>query len=445
MKKLAFFLENYFPSPIIIAIFLTLIAFLSAFFCANFSSSGFFNHLLETASFWEKGLWELLEFGMQMMLMLILGHIIALSKIADKFLDRSLNFVDSNRKAAILVLLVSLVSAFFNWGLSLILGAILAKKVKDFSASKGIPINFPLIGACAYSGLMVWHGGLSGSAPLKVAESGHFLEDKYGIIGVENTLFSTMNIVSWILILVLLVAFVFAISTKNSAIPKSEIELDVTDNQLNGKSFSEKLELSFVPIAIISLLFLLAFVSKIQSNSDSLLKLFTPNFINFVLFGFAILLHKNFRNFNKAASQAVEGGLGILIQFPLYAGIMGLVKYSGMVEMVSTFFVEHSTANTFPFITFCSAAIVNIFVPSGGGQWAIQGPIILESALQLNVDFGKTVMALAYGDQLTNMLQPFWALPLLGITKLKASQIFPYTLAFMFIGFIVFSLMLWVF
>jgi short-chain fatty acids transporter len=113
---------------------------------------------------------------------------------------------------------------------------------------------------------------------------------------------------------------------------------------------------------------------------------------------------------------------------------MGIMNHSGMVDIMSGFFVSISNETTFPIFTFISAGIVNIFVPSGGGQWAVQGPIIIEAANQLNVSIPKSVMALAYGDQLTNMLQPFWALPLLGITGLKAKEILPYTLILLVAG-----------
>ena len=110
------------------------------------------------------------------------------------------------------------------------------------------------------------------------------------------------------------------------------------------------------------------------------------------------------------------------------------MKYSGMIEIMSDFFISISNEYTFPIFTFLSAGIVNIFVPSGGGQWAIQGPIIIEAATKIGVSIPKSVMALAYGDQITNMLQPFWALPLLGITGLKAKEILPYTLVLMLVG-----------
>ena len=164
------------------------------------------------------------------------------------------------------------------------------------------------------------------------------------------------------------------------------------------------------------------------------LSFITPNFINLFLLGLAIVLHKNFNQFLNGVSKAINGSSGILIQFPLYFGIMGLMKYSGMVTIFSDFFVQISNSTTFPIFTFISAGIVNIFVPSGGGQWAVQGPIIIEAASQLGVPYWKAIMALAYGDQTTNMLQPFWALPLLGITELKAKEILPYTLILMIAG-----------
>jgi len=166
----------------------------------------------------------------------------------------------------------------------------------------------------------------------------------------------------------------------------------------------------------------------------------TPNMLNLLMLGLGLLLHGSFFNFLKALEEAIKGASGILIQFPLYFGIMGIMRESGMVVQISDFFVSIANETTLPLFTFLSAGLVNIFVPSGGGQWAVQGPIVVESALKLGVPLNKAIMALAYGDQLTNMLQPFWALPLLGITRLKAKEILPYTLFLMFVGIIVFVL-----
>jgi short-chain fatty acids transporter len=147
----------------------------------------------------------------------------------------------------------------------------------------------------------------------------------------------------------------------------------------------------------------------------------------------------------SGVDKAIHGSSGILIQFPLYFGILALMQTSGLIENISDFFIDISNKKTLPIYTFFSAGLVNMFVPSGGGQWALQGPIILRAALELDMSLSKIILALAYGDQITNMLQPFWALPLLSITGLKAKDILPYTLMLMVMGTVIFLLVLMLF
>lgn len=201
---------------------------------------------------------------------------------------------------------------------------------------------------------------------------------------------------------------------------------------------AERLDYSKFLAMVLGMLILTVFLLQYLPS----LKLFnlTPNMLNFFMLGLAILLHGSFKSFLNAVEEAISDVSGILIQFPLYFGIMGIMANSGMIGQISDFFVSISTQVTLPIFTFFSAALVNIFVPSGGGQWAVQGPLVIQSAMQLGVPLPKAIMALAYGDQITNMLQPFWALPLLGITKLKAKEILPYTLLFMVLGTIIFLL-----
>jgi len=195
---------------------------------------------------------------------------------------------------------------------------------------------------------------------------------------------------------------------------------------------SERLDNSKVLATIFGAIIILAFFYRYFD--DIIVMKITPNLINFLMLGLGIILHGNFKNFTNAISESISDISGILIQFPLYFGIMGIMSSSGMVTQISNFFVSFSNVTTLPLVTFFSAGLVNIFVPSGGGQWVIQGPIVVESALRLGVPLNKAIMALAYGDQITNMLQPFWALPLLGITRLKAKEILPYSLLAMIIG-----------
>jgi short-chain fatty acids transporter len=199
---------------------------------------------------------------------------------------------------------------------------------------------------------------------------------------------------------------------------------------------AEKLDSSRILAILFGVIIIVAFSYRYFDDIKALK--ITPNLINFLMLGLGIILHGSFKRFTNAVGESISDVSGILIQFPLYFGIMGIMSSSGMVTQISDFFVSISTATTLPIFTFFSAGLVNIFVPSGGGQWVVQGPIVIESALKLGVPLNKAVMALAYGDQITNMLQPFWALPLLGITKLKAKEILPYTLLAMVVGSIIY-------
>jgi len=159
----------------------------------------------------------------------------------------------------------------------------------------------------------------------------------------------------------------------------------------------------------------------------------------------AIFFHGSIIKFLKATENAIGSTVGILIQFPLYFGIMGMFQSTGIIQDFSEFFQNISNETTYPIFTFISAGIVNFFVPSGGGQWYIQGPLVIQSAIEMGIPLNKSILALAYGDQLTNMMQPFWAIPLLGITGLKAKDILPFTFILMIVGFMVFTIGLLVF
>ena len=436
-KKILGRLKDVLPSPFSIAIILTVISFVFALLFTNpgISSASYF---IDIAGFWEKGFWELLAFTTQMILMLVLGHTLALTKSADSIINIVVKYCNTTARAALIVTLLSVLVSLFNWGLGLIFGAILARKVGESAKRKGFELNYPLIGAAGYSGLMVWHGGFSGSAPLKIAEANHFLVDSIGQIFINETILSAMNIfVSIALIVILpLSMFLLAKRTKSGSFELSTISLPDSIDESSVKG-AERLDYSRVFSLVFSLIFIfIAFKKLFEADDLSFLNL---NFINFLLFGLALLLHQNIAQFLNAVNKAIAGSTGILIQFPLYAGIMGVMKFSGLSVLFTDFFISISTQFSFPVYTLISAGLVNIFVPSGGGQWIVQGPIIVEAAKHLNVPISKAVMALAYGDELTNMLQPFWALPLLGITGLKAKEIIPYTFFLMIIGFAIYT------
>ena len=443
-ERFIMFSKRTLPAPFTIAVLLTFLTVLLAFTLTP-AEEGFGAHLLNILSAWESGMWksELLTFAMQMMLMLVLGHVLALTAPVNRGLDLLLAYCRNTASAAFTVCILTLLVAFLNWGLGLIFGAIFARKVAEFAKRENIPLNYPLIGAAGYSGLMVWHGGLSGSAPIKIAEAGHFFTAEIGQIPMSETVLSTMNVsISLALLLVLPVSMYLV--GKRLASSKIELPeaLPVTEptSEIAG---AERLDNSpFLAYGFGAVLVLIAIYKAaiVIGGPGNRLGFLNPNFINLSLLGIGILMHGSVYRYLKAIDQAIIGTSGILLQFPLYFGIMGIMAASGLVEVFSGFFVNISNVNTFPLFTFFSAAVVNIFVPSGGGQWAVQGPIIIDAAQQLQVSIPKCVMAMAYGDQLTNMMQPFWALPLLGITGLKAREILPHTLLLMLLGIIIFGL-----
>lgn len=442
ISKLELFFAKVLPSPFTLSIGLTLVTLILAFLFGSFT--GEHSQVVATLQAWQAGLWnkDLLVFGYQMMLILVLGHVLVLSTPVNRLLEFITKGATNTKTAVVLVSISTMLMGFFNWGLGLIFGAILSRKIGEKSARENLDINYPLIGALGYSGMMVWHGGISGSAPLKAAEEGHLHSimskiplDFPSELSTAETTFSVSNLIIFGVILIV-VPFIFRNIKRRSAL---KFDTSTLKNEAVSNSEEKKvhpLERNRVlPLIFGGLLTLCFFIVYFQNILELNL---TPNMLNFLMLGLGILFHQSITRYLTSLAEAIKGASGILIQFPLYFGIIGVMKESGLAVSFAQFFISISTETTLPIYTFISSGIVNIFVPSGGGQWAIQGPIALESALKLGVPLPKIIMALSYGDQVTNMLQPFWALPLLAITKLKASDIFPFTFLLFIIGSIIF-------
>ena len=447
-KAIEIFFKKFLPSPFTIAVLLTILTIFLALIFAKPSMIGIGDYAVEILQFWEKGIWSssLLEFAYQMMLILVLGHVLVLSKPVSSLIMKITRYcIDTASSAAIVASLTMLV-AFFNWGLGLIFGALLARKIAEHAQQNNLKLNYPIVGASGYMGMMVWHGGISGSAPIKINEVGHlsnimnnssfeFMYKVPSFIDFSQTIFSFSNLFIFAIV-VFVISGMFYVLGKNSQ--PTEINLSQYKMHQDEKPLlkTDRLDNSKILATIFGSLIIITFFYR-YFDAIKILKI-TPNLINFLMLGLGILFHGSFKNFTNAVLESIADISGILIQFPLYFGIMGIMSSSGMVTQISDFFVSFSTETTLPIVTFFSAGLVNVFVPSGGGQWVIQGPIVIESALKLGVPLNKAIMALAYGDQITNMLQPFWALPLLGITKLKAKEILPYTLLAMFVGSVIY-------
>ncbi|WP_205439395.1 short-chain fatty acid transporter [Halobacillus ihumii] len=426
--------QRYLPDAFLFAIILTLVVFVLGIGFTGSSPA-------EMVKYWGDGFWDLLAFAMQMSLIVVTGYILANSPMIKAFLTRISKFATTPGQAILLVTFTSAVACLINYGFGLVVGALLAIHV-----AKRVPsVDYRLLMASAYSGFLLWHGGLSGSIPLTIATEGHFMEDSMGIIPITETLFSGTNlfIVLILLITLPLLNRLLMNSTKDLAQNNSDFINTETYTQ-NSESAdmpenltpAERLENSKLISLVVGLLGLSFVVYHFAKNGLDL----NINIVNFIFLFLGIIFHQTPRRFLDSVSDAVKNAGGIIIQFPFYAGIMGMMVASGLSEQMSLWFVSISNDFTFPLLTFISAGIVNFFVPSGGGQWAVQAPIMVPAALELGADTAKTAMAVAWGDAWTNMIQPFWALPLLAIAGLKVKDIMGFCLVILLWSFIPISI-----
>lgn len=377
---------KYMPDPSIFAVVLTFIAFLLGVFVANVSP-------MQMVVNWYKGFWSLLSFAMQMALIIITGSAVADAPFTKRKIQQLAGSVKSAKQAAWLVTFVSVLVSYIHWGLSLIVGALLAKELAKELRIKKIPFEYGLIAAGAYVGQMTWHGMFSASIGLLIATPGHFLEDKIGIISMYDYMFNPMNIAVTIALLIFPPLFASMLH------PNPDHVTPLTEESIKA------IELETDSTAVLP---------KNPTVGDRL-------------------------NNSKIVAGAL-GVSGIVFQFPLYAGIMGMIQYSGLVDILSKAMVSISTPGTFYLYTFLSASLVNMFVPSGGGQWVVQGPIAIDSAMMMDANIIKTCLAVAYGNTWTNMAQPFWAIALLGVTGLQARDIMGYSMAIMLMSGLIFIL-----
>jgi len=418
-----------FPSPFEIALLLSAVSFVGAAIWTLPEGTDIAFYSWEVLQFWKAGFWELLEFTLQMVLILVFGHALAISPAVNRLLSKLAAEADTNTKAVMLTASATLMAGYINWGFGLILGAILARKIGENAGKHNIEINYSLVAAAGYVGMLVWHGGFSGSAPLKVAEADHFLVQQIGTIGIDQTILSQSNVfINAVLVIVLLITFFILSRSKYSASTYPNETISIKIHKENSKNIIG---------LIIGLVILILCINDFFSIPSYGFGFINLNWVNFLLLGLGLCLHVDLNAYVKAVEKALKGATGIIIQFPFYAGILGILKYSGLLIIISGYFVGISSPATFPLLTFFSAALINLFVPSGGGQWAVQGPVIIEAAKEMDLDIPKIIMSLAYGDQLSNMLQPFWALPLLAITGVPARELLKYTLVVFLVGTVV--------
>ncbi|WP_130850666.1 short-chain fatty acid transporter [Intestinimonas timonensis] len=414
--------NRWLPDPFLFAIILTIVVFIASMIGTQQSPIALVNSWGNSSGFW-----GLLSFSMQMALVLVLGSAMASAKVCKKILGAIASIAKDKKSAILVTTFVSTICCWLNWGFGLIAGALLAKEV----ARRVKDVDYPLLIASAYSGFVIWHAGLSGSIPLQMgAEGGTEILGVVYSAPISQTIFHPVNLGMVLVILILMPLINYAMHpdaahtiTVDPALLVEEEEKTYTIN-----TPAEKIEHSKI-LWVITLVLGFAYIIYYFATKGFNLDL---NIVNMIFMFLGILLHGDLRKYVDAIGEAAGGAAGILLQFPFYAGIMGLMVAANpetgvsLASIIANFFTNISTNITFPMLTFLSAGIINFFVPSGGGQWAVQAPIVMPAATQMGIDYGRSAMAIAWGDQWTNMIQPFWALPALGVAGLSARNIMGY-------------------
>ncbi len=420
--------EKYLPDAFIFAIILTFITYIMGIVLAGQTPLAMIEH-------WYSGFWNFLAFTTQMLMILVTGYCLVEAPVVKKIVNRLASLPKTQGSALSLTMLVAGIGGYISWGLGFILGTLFAMEV----ARNVQKADYRILIAAAYTAtIAILPASITVTAPLLVNTPGHSLEESIGLISLNQTIFGPM------LLFVALVSFVLVIWAFRAMMPK---ENEVIPFRHSGEiaasteapvrevstTLAGKLENSRVINTILVVMGFTWIIMYFYKNGFNL----ELNILNFIFLFLGLALHGSPISYIRSITKAMPSASGISLQFPFYAGIMGMMAGSGLIAIIANWFVSISNEHTFPLFSLISACIVNIFVPSAGGQWQIQGPVMVEAAKALNLTPAIAVNTVTIGDLVTNLLQPFFVLPALGLSGLSLKDIWGYCMVAMFIIFFV--------
>jgi len=436
--------ERWMPSPFIFAILLTYVAAGAAFISQG---SG----VTEIALSWYGGFWSLLQFAMQMVIILVTANVVAYHPRVRVAILSLARIPKNGRQAVVLVGAGSMLAAWISWGLSLIFGAILAREIGKYAARNGMPVHYPLLAVAGYMGLgLTWGWGLSSSAGLLQATDGNALM-QLGFI--DRVIPST----EWVfhpypLTLTALSVIYGAVMLYLLSPPKENcrgighyVDLGPDEDHHGGTqsetapveevrsgdakpALADKLDNSRVLAGVLALTGVVVVLGAFFTQGLGALDL---NNFNFVFLMIGLLLYANPAKYLREFYDSIQGSAGVILLFPFYAGIIGIMTGTGLVDSMTASLLSIATPDTFPVTAWLTGAVLNVFVPSAGGEWAIIGGPMMMVGAELGIPYGQTIAAYSVGDAHTNLLNPFWAIPLLAITGLRARDMLGYAITMM--------------
>jgi short-chain fatty acids transporter len=437
--------ERWIPDALVIVIVLSLVTYLFAIIWGFKPEVSLGSRAYESIQAWGKGFWELLAFAMQMCLIMMTGYILACSPPVRRLLDGLSGWSNPEKpwQAILIMSLFSMIAAWLNWGLSLIASAMLAL----FIVKRNPKVDYRLLVAAAYLGLgCTWHAGLSGSATLLVATPDNFLiKGKLldATIPVADTIFHPFNLILTVIIIAVVTILMILMHPRpeKTYVVKPELmdQLKLYEAPPKPTQWESPSEwMNWWPgfNLIVSIGGLIWLIWHFSTRGMDL----NLNVINFAMLMLGILFHWRPWSFLKATEDAGKAVWGIVIQFPFYAGILGLFKFTLLSTVFTKAFVAISTPQTYPLFLYWYGGLLNYLIPSGGGEWAVVAPYVIPAAKQLGVGMGTTIVTFAWADMMTDMIQPFWAIAMLAVAKLHFRDIMGYLLMVFFVYFIITSI-----
>lgn len=408
--------QRFLPDPLVFAILLTLIVF---FLGITMTPNG----PVQMVKMWGDGFWNLLAFSMQMAMVLVTGHALASSPLLRKGMRKLASVANTPAQGVMLVAFMSALCSAINWGFGLVVGALFAREVARRVAGS----DYRLLIASAYIGFLTWHGGLSGSIPLVAATKGNPMAASIGLIPISETLFTPYNIFITVGLIVTVPFLCKLMQPKPEQIVAVDPSVLAEEPSVSKKlgpnaTWAEKAEESVILAMVVGLFGTIYLIMYFMKHGFDI----NVNTVNLIFFTAGIILHKTPMSYARAIANAARGTAGIMVQFPLYAGIQVMMEQSGLGGIITNGFINIATKDTFAIFAFFSSGVINFAVPSGGGHWVVQGPFVMPAAQALGADMGKAAMAIAYGEEWMNMAQPFWALPALAIAGLGVRDIMGY-------------------
>ena len=430
--------ERYTPDPYILAVGLTILTGLLAAVLAPKGS------LPTILSGWYTGLFSILAFAFQVLLILVAGYALSTSRPVRSLLSWLASFGSTPRRAIVVTIVTVFIASFLNWGFGLVVAGLLTREI-----AKRIRIDFGWLVGGAYSGWMIFSSGFSSSIALSQATPGSSLNIVQKITGqvlpLESMLFTPLNLVTTFVLFIALPLLYCAIQPGESDVQIANLKESAGRDEANLQETKGPLARKLEEAWILNLIFVVAGIAALglvwHQNGFSL----DLNSVIFLFLIAGLLLHWRPIAYVNAINGAARITGPLILQYPIYGGIMGIMTSTGLADVFAKGFIQFANAHTLPFWNFIASLIISLFVPSAGGHWAVQGPFTVPAAVGLHASQAATAMGVAYGEQVADMIQPFWALPVVAVAGISIRRVMGFTVMSFILGVALFGVALLIF